>query len=67
MVTPAPAEVATPTPVVQETATAPVVETTKAPVVETEQLPQTASQLPLILLLGVASLGTALALKRFSN
>ena len=67
MVTPAPAEVATPTPVVQETATAPVVETTKAPVVETEQLPQTASQLPLVLLLGVASLGTALALKRFSN
>src|SRR5580700_2436858 len=64
MVTPAPA--ATPAPVVRETATAPVVETTPAPVVETKQLPETASQLPLLMLLGVASLGTALALKRFS-
>jgi hypothetical protein len=67
MVTPAPVEAATPAPVVRETAAAPVVETTTAPVAETEQLPQTASQLPLIMLLGVASLGTALALKRFSN
>jgi len=67
MVTPAPAEAATPAPVVRETAAAPVVETRTAPVAETEQLPQTASQLPLIMLLGVSSLGAALALKRFSS
>jgi len=66
MVTPAPAET-TPAPVVRETAAAPVVETRTAPVAETEQLPQTASQLPLIMLLGVSSLGAALALKRFSS
>jgi hypothetical protein len=46
---------------------APAEAATPAPVAETEQLPQTASQLPLIMLLGVASLGTALALKRFSS
>jgi LPXTG-motif cell wall-anchored protein len=58
MVTPAPAQVA---------AAAPVVETVPAPVAETKELPQTASQLPLIMLLGLASIGTALLLKRFSN
>ena len=58
MVAPAPAPTVT---------AAPVVETAPAPVVETKQLPQTASQLPLIVLLGLASLGAALALKRFSS
>jgi hypothetical protein len=67
MVTPAPAETVTPAPVAQVTTPAPVVETAPAPVVETQQLPQTASQLPLIVLLGLASLGAALALKRFSS
>jgi LPXTG-motif cell wall-anchored protein len=67
MVTPAPAEVApATTPVVQETASAPVAATPE-PVVETKQLPQTASQLPLIALLGFVSLGAALLLKRFSS
>jgi hypothetical protein len=67
MVTPAPAEVAaTPAPVVQEAAPAPVA-ATPAPVVETKELPQTASHLPLIALLGVVSLGAALLLKRFSS
>jgi hypothetical protein len=64
MVTPAPAETVTPAPVATP---APVVETAPAPVVETQQLPQTASQLPLIVLLGLASLGAALGLKRFSS
>jgi len=59
MVTPAATEAVAPAPVVQET--------TPAPVVETQQLPQTASQLPLIVLLGLGSLGAALALKRFSS
>jgi hypothetical protein len=59
MVTPAATEAVAPAPVVQET--------TPAPVAETQQLPQTASQLPLIVLLGLGSLGAALALKRFSN
>jgi len=67
MVTPAPAETVTPAPVVQATTPAPVVETAPAPVVETQQLPQTASQLPLIVLFGLMSLGAALALKRFSS
>jgi len=67
MVTPAPAEVATPAPAVQVTTPAPVVETAPAPVVETQQLPQTASQLPLVMLLGLVALGVALALKRFSS
>jgi LPXTG-motif cell wall-anchored protein len=67
MVTPAPAEVSTPAPVAQETAPATVVETTTAPVAETKELPQTASQVPLIMLLGLSSLGAALLLKRFSN
>jgi hypothetical protein len=67
MVTPAPAEAVTPTPVAQATTPAPVVETAPAPVVETQQLPQTASQLPLLVLLGLVSLGAALGLKRFSS
>jgi hypothetical protein len=67
MVTPAPAETVTPAPVVQATTPAPVVETAPAPVVETQQLPQTASQLPLIVLFGLMSLCAALALKRFSS
>jgi hypothetical protein len=67
MVTPAPAETVTPAPVVQATTPSPVVETAPAPVVETQQLPQTASQLPLIVLFGLMSLGAALALKRFSS
>jgi LPXTG-motif cell wall-anchored protein len=58
LVTPPPAQVV---------AAAPVVETASAPVAETKQLPQTASQLPLIMLLGLSSLGAALLLKRFSN
>jgi LPXTG-motif cell wall-anchored protein len=58
LITPPPAQVA---------AAAPVVETASAPVAATKQLPQTASQLPLIMLLGLSSLGAALLLKRFSN
>jgi LPXTG-motif cell wall-anchored protein len=67
MVTPPAAEAVTPAPVVQATTPAPVVETTPAPVAETQQLPQTGSQLPLIVLLGLVSLGAALVLKRFSS
>jgi hypothetical protein len=64
MVTPEPAPVVAAAPVVVAT---PVVETAPAPVAETQQLPQTASQLPLIVLLGLASLGAALGLKRLSS
>ena len=64
-VTPPAAEV--PTPVAEATVPAPVAATTPAPVVETQQLPQTASQLPLIALFGLVSLGAALLLKRFSS
>jgi hypothetical protein len=48
--------------------TAPVTETvqTTAPAVATEELPRTASIVPLIALLGLASLGAALAVKRLS-
>ncbi|HMD06426.1 MAG TPA: hypothetical protein VKH63_02765 [Candidatus Acidoferrum sp.] len=67
MVTPAPAEAVAPAPVAQATTPAPVVETAPAPVVETQQLPQTASQLPLLVLLGLVSLGAALGLKRLSS
>ena len=66
-ITPPAAEAVTPAPVVQETTLAPAVETAPAPVVETQQLPQTASQLPLIMLLGLSAIGAALLLKRFSN
>jgi LPXTG-motif cell wall-anchored protein len=66
-ITPPAAEAVTPAPVVQETTPAPAVETAPAPVVETQQLPQTASQLPLIMLLGLSAIGAALLLKRFSN
>ncbi|HSY99367.1 MAG TPA: LPXTG cell wall anchor domain-containing protein [Terriglobales bacterium] len=48
-------------------APAPAIETAPTPVAETAELPQTASQLPLIMLLGLASLGVALLLKRFSS
>ena len=65
-VTPPAAEVSTPTPVAA-TVPAHVVEATPAPVAETQQLPETASQLPLIALLGLVSLGAALLLKRFSS
>jgi LPXTG-motif cell wall-anchored protein len=64
MVAPAPAEDSTPAAVAQE---ATVVDTTATPVAEAKELPQTASQLPLIMLLGLSSLGAALVLKRFSN
>ncbi len=68
MVTPPPAEVATPASApVAQTAPAAVAENTTAPIAEKKELPQTASQLPLIMLLGLASIGTALLLKRFSN
>jgi hypothetical protein len=67
MITPAPAEVAPTTPVVQETTPAPVAATPAPAVVEPQQLPQTASQLPLIALLGFFSLGAALLLRRFSS
>jgi LPXTG-motif cell wall-anchored protein len=66
-ITPPAAEAVTPAPVIQETTPAPAVETAPAPVVETQQLPQTASQLPLIMLLGLSAIGAALLLKRFSN
>jgi len=47
--------------------TAPVAATpAAAPAVETAELPKTASGLPLIALLGLASLGAALAVKRLS-
>ena len=68
MITPAPAaEVVTTTPAVQETVPAPVAATPAPVVVETKELPQTASHLPLIALLGFLSLGAALLLKRFSS
>ena len=41
--------------------------TTPAPVAKTERLPKTASLIPLIALLGLASLGAALAVKRFAQ
>jgi hypothetical protein len=53
--------------VTQFTTPAPVVVKETTPVVETRELPQTASRLPLIALLGLASLGAALLLKRFSS
>ncbi|MGA8144572.1 MAG: hypothetical protein WB987_11840 [Candidatus Acidiferrales bacterium] len=46
--------------------TAPVVETTPAPAVKNEELPQTASTVPLIALLGLASLGFAFTVKRLA-
>jgi len=47
--------------------TSPVAENiTPAPAVQTEELPKTASTVPLIALLGLASLGAALALKRLA-
>lgn len=46
---------------------APVVVATPAPIAETKQLPQTGSSLPLFALLGFASLGVALLLKRLAS
>lgn len=43
---------------------APVTEPTSAPVVEAKRLPKTASSLPLIALVGLASLGVAFGIKR---
>jgi hypothetical protein len=54
-------------PVAQAIQTAPLVAentTTPAPYAQTQQLPKTASELPLIALLGVASLGFAFVLKQ---
>lgn len=54
-------------PAAETTVPAPVAETvTPAPVMEEKELPETASTLPLIALLGFASLGLALGVKRFS-
>jgi hypothetical protein len=50
-----------------ETAPQPTVETAPAARVETVELPHTASNLSLIALLGLASIGTGLLLKRFSS
>lgn len=54
------AETTTPAPVAETPAPAP------APAVETAELPKTASTVPLIALLGLASLGLALAVKRLA-
>jgi LPXTG-motif cell wall-anchored protein len=60
-------ETTDPAPVAETVTPAPVAETmTPAPVVEAKELPKTASSLPLIALLGFASLGLALVVKRFS-
>jgi hypothetical protein len=55
-------------PVAEATTPAPVAEEkTPAPVAETKQLPKTASPIPLIALLGLASLGVAFTLKRLAS
>jgi hypothetical protein len=56
-------------PLTQAIQTSPSVaeEKNPAPVAKAEELPQTASQVPLIALLGLASLGIALTLKRFAS
>ncbi|HKN61246.1 MAG TPA: hypothetical protein VJW93_08720 [Candidatus Acidoferrales bacterium] len=56
----------TPTPVAAVTP-APAPEPTPAPAVATAELPQTASTVPLIALLGFASLGVAFTLKRLAS
>ena len=62
------AENTTPAPVAQDTTPATVAENTApAPVAETEALPKTSSAVPLIALLGLASLGVAFMLKRLSS
>jgi hypothetical protein len=55
------AETPAPTPVAEDPAPAP------AAVASTEELPKTASSIPLIALLGLASLGAAIALKRIAK
>ncbi|MGB8474765.1 MAG: hypothetical protein WCE61_11835 [Candidatus Acidiferrum sp.] len=52
---------------VAETAPVAAQETTPAPATEAKELPQTASLLPLTMLLGLASLGLAFVLKRFTS
>ena len=65
--TPPVAETTDPAPVAETVTTAPVAETTTpAPAAEAQELPKTASSLPLIALIGFASLGLALVVKRFS-
>lgn len=56
-------------PVAEAIQTAPPVaeEKTAAPVAETQQLPRTGSPVPLIALLGLASLGVAFTLKRLAS
>ena len=55
-------------PATEATTTAPVTEAaTAAPVADTKELPKTASLMPLIALLGLASLGIAFALKRIAT
>ncbi len=54
--------------VAEEKTTAPVPEEkTPAPMAQTQQLPKTASQTPLIAVLGLASLGLAFTLKRLAS
>lgn len=66
--TPAPvAQDPAPTPVAANMTPAPAQETTPAPAVATAELPQTASTVPLIALLGFASLGVAFTLKRLAS
>jgi hypothetical protein len=54
-------------PATEETPAPVAKEQTPAPVAETEQLPHTSSPVPLIALLGLASLGVAFTLKRLAN
>jgi hypothetical protein len=56
----------TTSPAAENIAPAPVVESTTPAAVETAELPKTASPVPLIALLGLASLGLALAAKRLA-
>jgi hypothetical protein len=60
------AETTVPAPVAETVTPAPAETMTPAPVIEEKELPKTASTLPLIALLGFASLGLALGVKRFS-
>jgi LPXTG-motif cell wall-anchored protein len=65
--TPPVAETSDPAPVAETATPAPVAETTTpAPAAAAQELPKTGSSLPLIALVGFASLGLALAVKRFS-
>jgi hypothetical protein len=57
----------TPPPATEEAKPLVAQNTTPAPMAETERLPKTASEVPLIALLGLASLGAAFAVKRFAK